>query len=930
MNNTVEMSEGKGDFKEPSGVDPSLSVEANLVGDIKMSQTDKSILWYGQDTWREVQTSQFINFEREGWKLVKRPDKEQALKEFKLQVESNTCEPHKLGRFGETILHYALLHKNEEISEYLIKLPELGRTLRKAVYGPPKNKADYVESNVDEYHQYKGEGCLHLAIANRSKKMVTLLLDEEKAWGKPMKKHQSCDFNSKYPKDYSYPLNTQRAIGTFFQGKGPDTVYWGETALDFAVSTNQLGMVDILLGYTEEKKDVEIECPFDWSDGLVKKKFNRKWRASLKLKDMMFNNTVFHLCALRGHTDMWHHLSKHLETTIRGETKSTDVVEFELEAEKWVRSQVNIYGFTPLQLAAYANEIKMVETIVMQTRIRIWKYGDQAYNAYTLNEIDDYFKDSETTPGIPITNIILSQGHFELLSLQVISKLLEDKWSSFGWKWTCVFFIVQLAFVVSLTVLFLGCHPDLNDFDDSNWGVKDNWVRACYFIVFFKVCLEIVTMVIEIRILYNNNKERKKYIREQVKKGRELIKNAEQFYNNTEQINNRIISISNVSDEMTRSDDNKRCFSCRWMISCRWMMSFYFETPLKVPDIFHKGLTLKRDHRSVAEFFLWNGLVSNITFIIAQSFVFDSTRTKNRCLIYLMIFILLIEYLQLFLWLQTNSHVGRFISAMVHILNKDVVGFMVVILVMLLAFSACFMVLMENQYNMEQWSAMFWIVYELSAGTGEFFKDKMDSIFLENDGSKNDNIDPYLKFIIFLTYVAYITFMLVVVLNLLIAVMSETTGKISSEMQFREKRLKLSSISIITRRLKALSVITRKKCEINTIGGMTVSEFKLRKHEHFSPALKEYYEKLYYCCALEEESIEIDKDGKVETKNVEQKLKEDERSLMARNSKRGDDLSEIKETLISGIHAKEKSKDDEILDILRSLQARNSKRGQDL
>merc|ERR1719228_1099271 len=106
-------------------------------------------------------------------------------------------------------------------------------------------------------------------------------------------------------------------------------------------------------------------------------------------------------------------------------------------------------------------------------------------------------------------------------------------------------------------------------------------------------------------------------------------------------------------------------------------------------------------------------------------------------------------------------------------------------------------------------------------------------------------------------------------MNLLIAIMSETTGKISAEMQSREKLLKLSSISIIRGRLNAARVLTCGFCKkIKTIGGRRVNlKFLFHKEiDDFSSlmCLRTYYEDLHYCCTLEEESIEVDYDEKVQ------------------------------------------------------------------
>merc|ERR550534_3176044 len=178
------------------------------------------------------------------------------------------------------------------------------------------------------------------------------------------------------------------------------------------------------MGYEDVTKDNE---PYDLNDEstIEERKFNGKWRASLKLKDKKYENTVFHICAFNGHTFMWRRLMWHLRTILKAKNNQATDWEIELEAEWEVKCQVNRFGFTPFQLAAYANMTDMVKTILYEKRIRVWKWGGQVYSAYALNEIDDYFIDQKTTPGIPITNIILSEGHFELFNLQVLSDLLS-------------------------------------------------------------------------------------------------------------------------------------------------------------------------------------------------------------------------------------------------------------------------------------------------------------------------------------------------------------------------------------------------------------------------------------------------------------------------------------------------------------------------
>jgi len=758
--------------------------------DSDLARTDQTKLWRrGNSLFNNA--NKHINDENPGWELIR---EQKSVDEFEHAVEEGLCNILQVGKFGETVLHYALLFKNEDIAAWLIRHPEHGRTLIKAEYGKSLKNIRIDNTQISDI--YQGEGCLHLAVVNRTRKIAKMLLDCREEHKVQCKRLELADFGGEEPKDIGYPLNSQRAVGLFFQGKEPNTVYWGDTALDFAVCSNQIDMVDLLMGYVEE----------DGKSHATRKSFNKKWRASLMLKDTFYSNTVFHFCALKGYTKMWLCLTRHLEEIFKAkEAKLAKIAvsqinanEIKLKIEKWVRSQVNGFGFTPLQLAAYANHEKMVATILSETRMTIWKWGDKAFFAYTLSEIDDLFENTEITPGIPVLTIILSEGHFELMRLEVLWQLLRQKWTIYGLTWTRVLCIYQGVFVLALTFLFFNCHPDLEDFEadledsdtkePSKWGrmaINTGWEYTCYWFVLIKVIDDIVSMVTEMLILFFNNWNRqKKYqkMNEKVKLGG--------------------ISMNEVSKDASLSQ-SKRCWT-----SFRIMWSLYFETSLHhVPEIIKKVRRKKRDHSSVAGFFLYSRLFSNVAFCVAQLLVLWDSKGTARAFTYLMAPILLIEYLQLLLWLQTNRQVGRFIAAMVTILSKDVMGFMVVLLVIILAYAACFIVLLERSKTEEKWAYLCWMIYELTAGTGEFFKEELDIIVEIDDDSSDEggrnSIDKYRRTLILITYASYLFLMVVVIMNLLIAVMSQTTESMRAEMPFREKQLKLSSVSLVGRKLRA-------------------------------------------------------------------------------------------------------------------------------
>jgi len=261
------------------------------------------------------------------------------LDELKKYVERKPEVLTKDGAFGETILHFALLKHRYIAAQWLINMNE---KLREETY---------------EAERYKGEGCLHIIIANENLKMALFLLD---SYHKSDRRYTIGEIEGGILKD-CYPLNHQRATGTFFRESGDDSVYYGETALDFAVSTNQTEMVDLLMGYS--------------NPGIRGKgDFNGKWRARMDFTDSLHHNSVFHLCALKGHTNMWQVLVDHrLDTVAALSGLGREEVEVEFQVQRWVGTLLNAYGLTPLQVAACKNNKKMVEVILHQKRLLLWK-----------------------------------------------------------------------------------------------------------------------------------------------------------------------------------------------------------------------------------------------------------------------------------------------------------------------------------------------------------------------------------------------------------------------------------------------------------------------------------------------------------------------------------------------------------------------------
>jgi len=557
---------------------------------------------------------------------------------------------------------------------------------------------------------------------------------------------------------------------------------------------------------------------------------------------------------------------------------------------------LNKYGLTPLQVAAYKNNTEMVGSILKWNRVRFWKWGERAFYGYPLNEVDGYFKSAEETPGIPVHNIILCEKNVELLGVTLIEKLIKEKWSKFGKLWARLSFVYQLVFCGFLTYLFMLVRPHLDNMD-RGWGM--NYTPGgifSYIVVLLKVGCDMICGMFEWWTLRNEYVAREREILQQRMINEKLRDNPfmKLYTEEEEEIN------AQVSSEM-------KCSICT-------IVSLYFEKSISIPPEFHKMKSKKRKHSYVTELFTMISYLSNTGFIIAQVAFLLNGISAARVLLISMIFIMICEYAQLFLWLQTWSQVGRFISAFVNILRKDLIGFAIVFLIVQLVFSICFLLLSEED-NVHNWWIAFFIFYELSIGTGEWFKENLDAIekfVVYNDSvvcdpnydDTVDNdflpIDPYRKAYLYFIYMIHICINLVILMNLLIAVMSETASSFAKELRRLEQSLKLSAVSLVSRRLRTYTSIAKivfrcksfsDKCDDYTIGFATAEDSKLfagrfpicddtlfkvrQKSLEIFPQInsdrlstKEYFNKMRWWTVLEHEPMEYGGDTK---KSSEQK-----------------------------------------------------------
>jgi hypothetical protein len=111
----------------------------------------------------------------------------------------------------------------------------------------------------------------------------------------------------------------------------------------------------------------------------------------------------------------------------------------------------NKQGFTPMTLAAQHGSLEMLQTIIDSQREREWEYGNRSSHLYLLDDELDPLP-HETIHQGGVLNIIIENGHSNLLKIPIIHDLLQQKWfyivQSRFWR----YFFAVVFFLISLTV----------------------------------------------------------------------------------------------------------------------------------------------------------------------------------------------------------------------------------------------------------------------------------------------------------------------------------------------------------------------------------------------------------------------------------------------------------------------------------------------
>uniref|UniRef100_A0A8C8GPH1 Ion transport domain-containing protein n=1 Tax=Oncorhynchus tshawytscha TaxID=74940 RepID=A0A8C8GPH1_ONCTS len=242
---------------------------------------------------------------------------------------------------------------------------------------------------TDSY--YKGQTALHIAIERRSTYFVELLIKK------------GANVHAK-------------ACGKFFQLNDGPSFYFGELPLSLAACTNQPEVVDFLLENDYQRVDVRE------SDSLG----NMVLHALVVLADNTPENTDFI-------TSMYDHI---LTTAARLHPK-------------WRLEDIeNNQGLTTIKLAAKTGKIgvREEETRNLSRKFTEWVYGPVHSSLYDLDSLDSYEKNSVLEIIVYSSDI---PNRHEMLQIEPLNRLLEEKWDKFAAR---MFFLNFLVYLVYLSV----------------------------------------------------------------------------------------------------------------------------------------------------------------------------------------------------------------------------------------------------------------------------------------------------------------------------------------------------------------------------------------------------------------------------------------------------------------------------------------------
>ncbi|XP_063811906.1 transient receptor potential cation channel subfamily V member 1-like isoform X2 [Pseudophryne corroboree] len=251
---------------------------------------------------------------------------------------------------------------------------------------------------------YRGQTALHIAIEKRNFDLVKLLMENK------------ADVDAK-------------ANGVFFQKKRKGvSFYFGELPLSLAACTNQTNIVNYLLN--NPYRNAELKTPDSHGNTVL--------HALVVVADDTEENTEI--------------ITKMYDDILKKSVKINPQLKLEEIA--------NHEGLTPLKLAAKTGKTELFKHILrremtepefrhLSRKFTEWTYGPVHTSLYDMSSVDTYEHDS-----VLETIVFRSSAcnRHNMVVLEPINHLLQEKWDSFAGKIFYLKFLLYIVYLIIFTV----------------------------------------------------------------------------------------------------------------------------------------------------------------------------------------------------------------------------------------------------------------------------------------------------------------------------------------------------------------------------------------------------------------------------------------------------------------------------------------------
>nr|XP_026696440.1 transient receptor potential cation channel subfamily V member 5 isoform X1 [Ciona intestinalis] len=264
--------------------------------------------------------------------------------------------------------------------------------------------------DIYEGEYYYGESCLHLAIIQQNVVGVKILLNtnnvnvHERARGK-----------------FFLPVDIKRGDVKLRKHKYEGFAYYGEYPLSFAASVGNHEIYDLLIDHGSDPT----------------------------LTDR-FGNNVLHMTVIHNQPGMYYYVLKHSKRSPDPNAKNKE-------------------NLTPLALASFLGKQHMFEKILEISAKQYWSYNTVTCSVYPLRSLDSIGENGETDWDSALMKTIrgTKDNHLDMISNNVVHRLLNEKWEKFGRN---KFYRLLAAFLLHILFLTIAVYLRPNLASDLRHG----------------------------------------------------------------------------------------------------------------------------------------------------------------------------------------------------------------------------------------------------------------------------------------------------------------------------------------------------------------------------------------------------------------------------------------------------------------------------